>query len=85
MAQIVVFHFTDQARMPKMSPEKFGDVVEKFSSTVPDVRLKRVYVDEDGMGFCEWEAPDPDAVREVVKQVLGRFPIDPVIAVKQLL
>lgn len=85
MAEIVVFHFTEQARMSEMSPEKFRGVVKKFSNTRPDVRLSKVYVDEDGMGFCMWEAPNPGAVKEVVQKVLGRFPIDPVIAVKQLL
>ena len=49
----------------------------------PDVKFNGTYVDEKGMGICDWEAPN--AVREIVEKALGKPPVDPVIVVKRVL
>ena len=36
----------------------------------PDVKFNGTYVDEKGMGICDWEAPN--AVREIVEKALGK-------------
>ena len=49
----------------------------------PDVKFNGTYVDEKGMGICDWEAPN--AVREIVEKALGKPPVDPVVVVKRVL
>ena len=36
-------------------------------------------------GICDWEAPSPEVVKEIVAKVLGSPPVDPVIVVKKVL
>ena len=43
----------------------------------------RVQWDDEGVGICDWEAPDAEAVERIVKE-LGA-PYDEVVAVKQAL
>ena len=40
-------------------------------------------MDEEGVGICDWEAPDAAIVERIVKE-LG-VPYDKVVAVKQVL
>jgi hypothetical protein len=37
------------------------------------------------MGICDWEAPNADVVKEIVKKVLGAPPTDSTIVVKRVL
>ena len=88
MAKIIVFHFTEQGRLPKLTREQLIEIRNKFLEVLkdyPDVHFNGTFVDENGMGICEWEAPSPEIVKEVVKKALGSEPVDPVIEVKQVL
>lgn len=87
MAKILVFHYTDEGRLPKLTREQFVDARNKFLDVLkdyPNVHFNGTYVDENGMGVCDWEAPSPEIVKEVVQKALGAPPSDPVIAVKQV-
>ena len=88
MAKILVFHFTEKGRLPKLSREELNNLMNKFYDVLkeyPDVRFNGTYVDENGMGICDWESPNPEIVKDIVKKVLGAPPKDPVIAVKRVL
>jgi len=88
MVKVLVFHYTNQGRLPKLSREELIDIRNKFLDVLkdyPDVHFNGTYVDENGMGSCDWEAPSPEIVKEVVRKALGSPPADPVIAVKQVL
>ena len=88
MAKIIVFHFTDQGRLPKLSKEELIDIRNKFLDALkdyPDVHFNGTFVDENGMGICDWEAPNPEVVKEVVQKVLGSPPADPTIVVNQVM
>jgi hypothetical protein len=88
MVRVIVFHFTEKGRLPKLSREELISIRNKFLEVLkdyPDVHFNGTYVDENGMGFCDWEAPSPEIVKEVVKRALGSEPVDPVIVVKQVL
>jgi len=37
------------------------------------------------MGICDWEAPDADTVKEIVRKALGSPPYDPTIVVERVL
>jgi len=88
MAKIIVFHFTEEGRLPKLSQKELDDIMKGFYEVLkeyPGVKFNGTYVDENGMGICDWEAPNPEIVKEIVKKVLGAPPKDPVIAVKRVL
>jgi hypothetical protein len=88
MAKILVFHYTENGRLPKLSKEQLIELRNKFLEVLknyPDVHFNGTYIDENGMGICDWEAPNPEIVKKVVEEVLGAPPADPVIAVKQVL
>ena len=60
---------------------QFNEVLKDY----PEVKFNGTYVDENGMGICDWDAPDAEVVKEIVKKVLGASPSDPVIVVKRVL
>ncbi|MCW3136298.1 MAG: DUF4242 domain-containing protein [Canidatus Methanoxibalbensis ujae] len=86
MAKVLVFHFTEEGRLPKLSGEERREIMNRFYEILkeyPDVKFNGTYVDEKGMGICDWEAPN--AVREIVEKALGKPPVDPVVVVKRVL
>ncbi len=88
MPLMVVFHFTEKGKLPKLSSEELKNVRAKFLEVLkeyPDVTFYGTWVNEEGMGICLWDAPNPDTVREIVAKVLGSPPVDPVIDVKKVL
>ena len=88
MAKVLVFHFTEEGRLPKLSDEERKEIMNRFYEVLkeyPDVRFNGTYVVENGMGICDWEAPNAEVVREIVEKALGKPPVDPVIVVKRVL
>jgi len=88
MAIVIVFHYTDKGRLPKLSSDeivgikkKIGDVVDKH----PDVKFNGTYVDEEGRGVCYWEAPNAEIVKGIIKEALGEPPVDGAVVVKRVL
>lgn len=85
--KILVFHYTEQGRVPKLSAEELKGLRGKFDEVLknyPGVGFS-TYVDENGMGICDWEAPDVETVKKIEEEVTGAPPADPVIVVKQIL
>ncbi len=88
MAKVLVFHYTEEGRLPKLSKNELEDIMAQFYEALkdyPDVKFNGTYVDENGMGICDWEAPNANIVKEIIKKVLGAPPADPVIVVKRVL
>lgn len=88
MPLVVVFHFTEKGKLPKLSGEELKSIRAKFLEVLkeyPEVTFYGTWVNEEGMGICLWEAPSPDTVKEIVAKVLGSPPVDPVIDVKKVL
>lgn len=88
MARIIVLHFTEEGRLPKLSREELIDIRNKFLDVLkdyPDVHFNGTYVDENGMGICDWEAPNSEVVKEVVQKAIGPAPADAFIEVSQVL
>ena len=62
MAKVIVFHFTEKGRLPKLSEEELKEIRRKFLEVLkdyPDVTFHGTYVNEEGMGICDWEAQTP--------------------------
>jgi hypothetical protein len=88
MPKVIVFHYTEEGRLPKLSQKELEDIMKGFYDVLkdyPDVKYNGTYVDENGMGICDWDAPNADVVKEIVKKVLGSPPTDPTIVVKRVL
>ena len=88
MAKVIVFHYTEEGRLPKLSEEELNDIMKKFYDVLkdyPHVKFNGTYVDENGMGICDWEAPNAEVVKEIVEKALGSPPADPTIVVKRVL
>jgi|GEM_PF-3063466 len=52
---IVVFHFTDRGRLPKLSDKELREIRAKFLDVLkeyPDVTFYGTWVDDNGMGIC---------------------------------
>jgi len=88
MPLIIVFHFTEKGKLPKLSEKELRDIRAKFLEVLkdyPEVTFYGTWVNEEGMGICLWEAPSPETVKEIVAKVLGSPPADPVIIGKKVL
>jgi hypothetical protein len=92
MAKVILFHY-EKNRLPKLSEEELKKVrdsfLEELKNYPPGIRVD-TFVDENGMGICDWEVPEEienpvEAVRKIAEKVLGKPPADPVIKVKKVL
>ncbi len=88
MANVIVFHYTDEGRFPSLSSEELTDLTKKLDSELknhPDLTFNGTFIDDSGRGFCDWDAPSAEAVNDVLKIVLGAPPVDGTVVVKQVL
>jgi len=88
MAKVLLFHYTEGGKLPKLSKKELEAIMRQFYEVLkdyPEVKFNGAYVDEDGMRICDWDAPNANVVKEIVKKVLGAPPADPVIVVKRVL
>lgn len=88
MAKVLVFHFTENGRLPALSKEEADGITSKIVDELknyPEVKFNGTFVDENGKGICDWEAPNAEVVNEIVEKVLGAPPADGVIVVTKVL
>lgn len=88
MAKVLVFHYTEKGRLPKLTPEQVEGVKKALAAEIkkyPGVQFHGTFVDEKGRGVCYWEAPNAEVVEEIVKKVIGEAPVDGTAVVKQVL
>jgi hypothetical protein len=85
MARILELHLTPKGRVPKPTPEQaksFNEALRKALKENPKVKYKGTFVDKEGVGICDWEAPNAEAVEKIVK-ALG-LPYDAIVQVEAL-
>ena len=73
-------------RLPKLDEAAKQALLKKAQELLaryPGVKFNGSFVDDEGVGICDWEAPDAETVERIVKE-LGA-PYDKVVAVKQVL
>jgi hypothetical protein len=88
MAKVIEFHFTEKGRLPKISPTELEGFKKKFADILkdyPDVTYNGTYANAQGMGICDWDAPNAEVVKEIVMKALGAPPADPVIVVERVM
>ncbi|MFW6237995.1 MAG: hypothetical protein ACOC5A_02040 [Halanaerobiales bacterium] len=90
--KVVLFHVEENI-LPDLSDEELKEVrdgfLEELKKYPPGIRVD-TYVNENGVGLCDWEVPDKidnpvETVEEIVESVLGEPPADPVVAVNKVL
>lgn len=92
MAKVILFHY-EENKFPELGEEELksvrDDFLEELKDYPPGIRVD-TYVNQNGMGICDWEVPDQiedpvGTVEEIVEEVLGEPPADPVVEVKKVL
>jgi hypothetical protein len=88
MVKVIVFHYTDNGRLPKLSKNELNEIMKNIYNELknyPDVKFNGTYVDNEGKGICDWDAPNVEVVNEILNKVLGGPPVDGAIEVKRVL
>jgi len=88
MVKVIVFHYTDNGRLPKLSKNELNEIMKNIYDELknyPDVKYNGTYVDNEGKGICDWDAPNAEVVNEILNKVLGGPPVDGAIEVKRVL
>ena len=86
MPKVIVVHYTESGRIPKLTEEQKKEIEKKAGEALkenPDVKFNGTFVNEEGIGICDWEAPDAETVEKIVKEAIGA-PYDKVIAVEKV-
>lgn len=70
--------------VPKMSPEQWQDVgrrVVRFAQELPGITwIKSSISEEEGKTYCEFEAPNAEALREHARR--AALPVDRIVPVE---
>ncbi|KAF5412865.1 MAG: hypothetical protein U9N46_12105 [Euryarchaeota archaeon] len=88
MAKVIVFHYTDEGRLPPLSSGELTDLKAKFNSELerdPDVTFNGTFVDDSGSEICDWDAPSAEEVNDIIEAVIGATPADGAVVVQQIL
>lgn len=87
MTKVLVIHYTEDGQLPKLSEDELKSIQEDVKDRLEKeekVEFNGTFVNEEGMGICDWEAPNANTVKEIVDEVIGA-PYDEVIEVEQAL
>jgi len=86
MAKFYVIHYTEQGRLPKLTPEQVPAMKQAMQDTLskhPELTYNGTMFDPNtGIGVCDWDGPTAQAVEDVMK-ALG-VPYDAVVPVVPL-
>ena len=90
MARIITMRYSEEGRLPDASREELEALQANVVETVAqydDVEFKGTFANDEGMGICEWEAPDVETVVEIYEEsgAIDVAPSDEIIEVEQVL
>jgi hypothetical protein len=70
MVRVLVIHL--KKNLLRLDERAKADLLKKAQEVLkkyPGVQFKGTFVDEEGVGVCDWEAPDAATVERVVKEL----------------
>jgi hypothetical protein len=70
MVRVLAIHL--KKRLPRLDERAKADLLKKAEEVLkryPGVQFKGSFVDESGVGVCDWEAPDAATVEKVIKEL----------------
>lgn len=86
MARILELHLTPKERVQKPATaehlKQFKEAFEKVLKQNPQAKYKGPFVDKDGVGVCDWETPNAQAVERICKGL--SLPYDTIVQVEEL-
>jgi hypothetical protein len=87
MAKVFVMRYNKGKLPPSAITDEFkqqvGGAMEKYLKENPQVKFNGLYVNEEGVGICDWEAPDAESVKKFIDGAGGTY--DEIIAVEKVL
>jgi hypothetical protein len=87
MAKVLVMRYNKGKVPPSALTDEFkqqlGGAMEKYLNENPQVKFNGLWVNEDGTGICDWEAPDAESVKKFIDSAGGSY--DEIVAVEKLL
>ncbi|MBN2032272.1 MAG: hypothetical protein JW836_03270 [Deltaproteobacteria bacterium] len=87
MAKVLVLRYNKGKLPPSALTAEFkkqvGGAMEKYLSENPKVKFNGLWVNEEGVGICDWDAPDAKSVKSFIDGVGGSY--DQIVAVEKLL
>ena len=63
--------------------KQIGEAMEKYFKENPEVKFNGLWVNGEGVGICDWDAPDAESVKRFIDGVGGAY--DKIIAVEKVL
>jgi hypothetical protein len=86
MARILELHLTPKGRVQRpATPEQLKQFKEAFQKVLrqnPQVKYKGTFIDKDGVGICDWEAANAQAVEKICKEL--NLPYDTIVQVEEV-
>lgn len=87
MAKVLVMRYNKGKLLPSALTDEFkqqvGGAMEKYLNENPQVKFNGLWVNEEGIGICDWDAPDAESVKKFIDSAGGSY--DEIVAVEKLL
>jgi hypothetical protein len=87
MAKILVIRHNVGKLPPSALTDEFkqqvGGAMMKYLKENPEVKFNGLWVNEEGVGICDWEAPNAEAVKSFIDSAGGTY--DAIVAVEKVL
>ena len=87
LVKVFVLRYDKGKIPPSALTEEFkkqiGEAMEKYFKENPEVKFNGLWVNEEGVGICDWDAPDAESVKRFIDGVGGTY--DEIIAVEKVL
>lgn len=87
MAKVFVLRHNKGKIPPSALTDEFknqvGEAMEKYFKENPEVKFNGLWVNEEGIGICDWDAPDAESVKSFIDSVGA--PYDEIVTVKKVL
>jgi hypothetical protein len=63
--------------------EQVGGLLEEYYKENPGVKFNGLWVNEEGVGMCQWDSPDTESVKRFF-DIIGET-VDEIVAVEKIL
>ena len=87
MAKVFVLRHNKGKLPPSVLTAEFKnqivEAMEKFFRENPEVKFNGLWVNDEGIGICDWDAPDVESVKSFIDGVGGTY--DEIVAVEKVL
>ena len=87
MVKVLVLRHNKGKLPPSALTDEFkqqvGGAMEKYFKENPGVKFNGLWVNEEGIGICDWDAPNAESVKSFIDSVGGTY--DEIVAADKVL